>query len=51
MAQYVVISYAETLAPISGSRNANAAKNQVVIAAAAHLGKTRLIDNVIFRWI
>jgi len=49
--QYVAISDAETLAPIAGARNAKAAKKQVVIAAAAHLGKTRLIDNVIFRWI
>ncbi len=49
--QYFSVCDAETLAPISAAfkktKMAKAARKKVVIAAAAYLGKTRLIDNLV----
>lgn len=46
--QYFSIADAETLVPISAGKSPGR-KGKVVIAAAAYLGRTRLIDNVVFR--
>ncbi len=50
--QYFSIADAETLAPIVNAalkKKVNGKRRPVVIAAAAYFGKTRLIDNVLFR--
>ena len=45
---YFVIREANTLAPIQSSTNLKAGAIEVVILAAAHLGKARLLDNLTF---
>ena len=45
--QYFSIASADTLKPI---RNAEKYKGKIVVAAATYLGKTRLIDNIVFNY-